>query len=162
MLLQQPGLCMKRQKQAIIFRPTSAEDIDVLYDLLNDLPAQGKRFFHPHPFDKATIAQICLPQKDRYFVMIVGTTMVGYSMLRFFGYETPSLGCCIRRGYERKGYGTKLAQWTINKAKELGCQQVILKVYKANEAAVRLYQDVGFTITGEIPETKELTMTITF
>jgi len=84
--------------------------------------------------------------------------IIGYSFLRFFGYETPSFGCCIRNGYEKKGYGMILTKWTIEKAKKLGFNKVILKTYKENIPAQKIYKKIGFKIIGETEDKKQYKM----
>lgn len=151
---------MKNKVSTLNFRSIKKEDTGELYTLLNGLSDEAKQFFHPHSFDKKTISQICTSKKDHYFVMIQDNTIIGYSFLRLFGYEIPSFGCCIRNGFENKEYGTILTQWTIKKARELGYPKVIIKVYKENEVAFRMYKKIGFKITGENKDTKEFYMEI--
>lgn len=153
---------MNGESNSLTFRSVSKDDVDELHDLLNNLTERKKNFFHPHPFDKKTIKEICSSTKDHYFVMLLNKKIIGYSMLRLFGYEIPSFGCCIRTGYEQEGYGTMLTQWTINKAKELGYHKVILKVYKENDSAFKMYKKIGFQVTGEIKSTNEIKMAMTF
>ena len=142
-----------------IIRRVTPKDVPGLVDLITTLSPQSKRYFHPHPFDEPTIIELLSQSsKDMYFVQILDGTIIGYSMLRFFDHPTPSLGCCIRRGYEGKGYGTKLTQWTVRTARDLGHTRVILKVYKENQRAVHMYSKVGFSRYDESPETKELYM----
>lgn len=149
---------MERQETRINFRPVKEKDIDDLYVLLNELTNDAKNFFHPHSFDKKTIAEICTSGKDHYFVMIIDGKILGYSMLRLFGYKVPSFGCCIRTGYSGMGYGSMLTAWTVKTAKELGYEKVILKVHKDNTFAFQMYKTLGFTITGEIPAKNEIKM----
>ena len=126
--------------------------------MLNELTPDAKKFFHPHPFDKKTITRICTSGKDHYFIMILNGKIIGYSMLRLFGYKIPSFGCCIRRGYDGMGYGSMLTAWTVKEAGELRYEKIILKVHKNNTFAFQMYKAIGFTITGEIPEKNEIKM----
>jgi ribosomal-protein-alanine N-acetyltransferase len=151
---------MKKKGDAIDFRPVNGGDVDEVYELLNDLTEQSKHFFHPHLFDRKTIVDICSSGRDHYFIMTVNGKIVGYSMLRLFGYSIPSFGCCIRNGYERRGYGTMLTRWTLEKAKELGYTKVILKVYEDNIIAFRMYKKIGFTTIGKNVKTNEIKMAI--
>jgi len=153
---------MRVQEDSFVFRTIKKSDANELYRLLNDLSADTKKFFHPHPFDLKTITKICTAKKDHYFVMEQNDTIIGYSFLRLFGYATPSYGCCIRKEYQGKGYGIALTRETLKKAKELGYPRVILKVYKENEAAFKTYKNVGFEIVGETDDKKQYKMEITF
>ena len=51
-----------------------------------------------------------------------------------------------------------LSRWTINKAREIGYKKIILKVYKENERAFRMYQKTGFKVIGETEDTDEINM----
>ena len=145
-------------KRSLLIRNIKEKDTKELYELLKEGDDEMKQFFHPHLFDMKTVSEICKSQKDHYFIMILKDKIVGYSMLRLFNYETPSFGCCIRTGYQRKGFGTILTEWTINKAKKLGYRKVILKVYKSNKNAFRIYKNIGFIIVGETEDKKQYKM----
>lgn len=143
---------------SIIIRTFEDRDVDELYGLLQQLSENDKRFFHPHSFDLKALREICSSKKNHYFIIALGEKIIGYSFLRLFGYEIPSFGCCIRDGYENKGYGTILTRWTINKAKELGYNKVILKTYKENIPAQKIYKKTGFKIIGETEDKKQYQM----
>ncbi len=151
---------MNKNKQEFspIIREVKEKDAKEIFNLLNDLDSETKNFFHPHPFNFETINSICKSQDDHYFVMILNKQIIGYSFLRLFGYKIPSLGLVIKRGFTRKGYGTILMNWTINQARHLGYKKVILKTYKENYPAQRLYKKFGFTIFGESKDKREYRM----
>ena len=150
---------MKKETQ-IYIRQAKENDVDGLYDLLNGLSVQNKQFFHPHPFDKKTLSEICSGKNDHYFVMSLNSQIIGYSMLRLFGYKIPSFGCCIHEKYQYQKFGTILTTWTINKAKELGFKKVILKTYKQNIPAQKLYEKIGFKTIGITEDNKQYKMEI--
>ena len=130
------------------FRRINEKDVDELYSLLNELTSKAKSFFHPHQFDKKTLSEICSrDNKDYYFVLIFDRKIIGYSMLRLFGTTIPSFGCCVRSGFEGRGYGSALTAWTINKSKELGYDKIILKIHKENIFAFQMYKRAGFIVT---------------
>jgi len=149
-----------KNKQEVDFFIRSIEENDAMdiFNLLNDLDEKTKIFFHPHSFDFKTISNICRSKTDHYFVIFLKDKLIGYSFLRLFGYEIPSFGIVIRRGYTERGYGTILSRWTISKAKELGYKKVILKTYKENFHAQKIYKRIGFKIVGESEDKKEYKM----
>jgi len=108
--------------------------------------------------NRKKLKNICSGKKEHYYVMILDNQIIGYSMLRFFGYKIPSYGCCIHKNYQERDYGNILTKWTLERAKEMGCEKVILKVYKDNIKAFNLYKKIGFEIECEIPETNEIKM----
>jgi len=145
------------KKNSIVFRELRENDITGLLELLTELDDESKRFFHPHPFDIKTLMDNC-KSKDHYFVMNKNDLIIGYSFLRLFGYKTPSYGCCIRKGYENKGYGNILTELTVKKAKELGYSKIILKTYKENLSAQKIYIANGFKTIGETEDKKQYKM----
>ncbi len=142
----------------IEFRAITKNDVNELYELLNTLSEEAKMFFHPHQFDKKTLEQICNSTKDYYFVLTKKKKIIGYSMLRLFGYNIPSFGICIRNGHEKQGYGRLMTEKTIQKALQLGYKEVILTIHKENVRAIHLYAKTGFDITIHNPKTGEIKM----
>jgi len=149
------------KKESITFRELKEKDVNELLDLLQNLSDINKKYFHPHKFDTKTLIDNC-KSSDHYFIMLLEDKILGYSFLRLFGYEIPSFGCCIRNGFENKGYGSIITNWTINKAKELGYSKVILKTYKENVSAQKIYQKNGFKIVGETEDKKQYLMELQF
>jgi ribosomal-protein-alanine N-acetyltransferase len=135
------------------FRRISINDVEELHQLLNNLTDRAKFFFHPHPFDKEIIEEICLStNEDHYFVLTLDKKIVGYSMLRLFGHEIPSFGCCIGTGFEGKRLGSALTVWTVNRARDLGYKKIILKIHKDNTHAFQMYKRAGFVVTEILDE----------
>lgn len=150
----------KAQNESLLIRKVQKNDVDDLHTLFKELSEEDKQFFHPHPFDKQSLKEICNSVKDHYFVMIFSNKTIGYSMLRFFDYKIPSFGIYIHNSFRNMGYGTFLTQWTLNKAKQLGCKKVILKTYKNNIGAQQIYEIVGFVIVGETEDKKQYRMEV--
>ncbi len=78
----------------------------------------------------------------------------------FLKANQPGLGSHVgNAGYmvapEAKGkrVGRTMAEWSIEESRRLGFKSIQFNfVVKSNEIAVKLWQDVGFEIIGEIPE----------
>jgi ribosomal-protein-alanine N-acetyltransferase len=51
----------------------------------------------------------------------------------------------VRPEYRRQGLGKRLAQHVLVQAKSLGCVRATLEVRPSNEAALKLYQGLGFS-----------------
>jgi RimJ/RimL family protein N-acetyltransferase len=92
--------------------------------------------------------------------MFFNNKLVGYSFLRLFGYKIPSYGVIIKNHYRARGFGTILSKWTIDKAREFGYNKVILKTYKENISAKKIYEKLGFKIVGETEDKKQFKMEI--
>ena len=132
-------------KNSLFFKKLTKEDLKDLNELLQNLSIKSKKFFHPHRFDLKTLYTLFENNRDYYFVMKLEKKIIGYSFLRFFGYE-------------KKGYGMILTKWTIEKAKKLGFNKVILKTYKENIPAQKIYKKIGFKIVGETEDRKQYKM----
>lgn len=65
--------------------------------------------------------------------------------------ETPSFAISLYKKYRGKGIGTELMRRMLELLKEQGYQKASLAVQKANYA-VRMYEKVGFKVTGENTE----------
>ena len=59
-----------------------------------------------------------------------------------------SLGMGVLRQFRGKGLGRRLAEQTIQEARQLGIERIELGVYVSNAAAVSLYQKLGFATEG--------------
>lgn len=145
-------------KKSWLIRDIQEADAKELFDLLDSLDTKTKSFFHPHPFDFNAICDICKSKQDHYFVMVLDNHIIGYSFLRLFGYEVPSFGIVIKKGFTGKGYGAILTKWTVDKARALGYKKVILKTYKENLRAKKLYEKIGFKIFGVTEDKKQYVM----
>lgn len=141
-----------------VIREIQHTDAKELFGLLNNLDTKTRSFFHPHPFDFDTICEICKGKQDHYFVMVLEKRIIGYSFLRLFGYSVPSFGIVIRNESTGKGYGTILTQWTVDKARALGYEKVILKTYKENLQAKRMYEKIGFKTVGVTEDNRQFLM----
>lgn len=109
--------------------------------------------FHPHPFDNDTAEALCEAweyDEDLYYVMDYGDQILGYAMLRGWdeGYiNAPSLGIAIHPEYRGKGLSKLFMDFLHKSAEAKGAERVILKVYKDNIPAVKLYKKIGYKFT---------------
>jgi ribosomal protein S18 acetylase RimI-like enzyme len=58
------------------------------------------------------------------------------------------LGMGVLREFRGKGIGRRLAEATIDRARELGLQKIELSVYSSNAPAIALYRELGFVQEG--------------
>ena len=63
------------------------------------------------------------------------------------GYEVPSLGLCVRPGYQGKGLGPALTYHLLATARLKGARKMILKVKRDNPTAIAMYAQIGFALT---------------
>lgn len=117
--------------------------------------------FHPHPFDAPAAARIIERvgiTQDRYFGAFDGPGLVGYGMLRGWdeGYDVPSFGVCVLPSARGHGVAKALLDWAVAQAIECGAERMMLKVYKTNQPAFRLYERAGFAFAPHAEDPSQL------
>ena len=101
-----------------------------------------------------------LTHQDRIFlVAIVGGEVVGYGGVWLIIDEAHVTTLAIAESARRQGIGELLMIDLLNKSKEAGMVCSTLEVRAGNEAAIHLYEKLGYTIAakrkGYYPDNKE-------
>jgi len=69
------------------------------------------------------------------------------------GSHVGNAGYMVAPGNYGKGIGRQMAEWSLDEARRLGFTAMQFNfVVKSNTYAVKLWQDIGFEIIGEIPD----------
>lgn len=79
--------------------------------------------------------------RDTFFFLFDQQELIG--SILFVGNYIQSLG--VAKAYQRKGHGTKLSTFAINRILERGYDCVELNTLPGNDAAERLYRKLNFT-----------------
>ena len=96
-------------------------------------------------------ADYCMVVEDNGRVVGAAWTRIMYD----YGHvddETPSFAISLYREYRGQGIGTKLMQGMLELLKNKGFRRASLAVQKANKAAIRVYEKVGFRTVDENAE----------
>lgn len=135
-----------------LLRPEHESGLKVFFAQL--VAAKLDKRFHPHPFTEAEATIRCnYTGKDLYYVVVMDNNqIVGYGMLRGWeeGYEIPSLGIALLPSASGMGLGTAFMHFLHVAARQRGASQIRLKVYPENQAAVALYQKLGYRFEEQI------------
>lgn len=118
-----------------------------LFRVLGDDPQA--RGFHPHPFDATNARRVCRYQgPDLYYIAATGRKVIAYGMLRGWdeGYERPSLGLAVHPSERDRGLGRAMMLFLHAAARARGCEEILLKVYESNAAALELYRSLGYEL----------------
>jgi RimJ/RimL family protein N-acetyltransferase len=100
--------------------------------LPDELSAEGNHFY--------LIKDESIPETVGGINLIVGGGKL--DPIAFIGY------IIIDEPHRNKGYGTQALQAVEIKAKALGVRRIALHVFSHNQAAKRLYEKMGYSITG--------------
>lgn len=132
------------------FRLATESDTDALLRFM-----QAYYAYDGHGFDeaKARIALTALLRDSNFgraWLILDGDNPVGYIVL-CFGYSLEWLGrdsfvdeFFLREEYRGRGWGRKTVEFIEDEARKIGIRAFHLEVVEGNEAALALYQRMGF------------------
>ena len=119
----------------------------------DDFPACMALFGRQCPFSKTCFEQREAGNREAYAMYLKGKIIAECHLV----YENPEYGTIpgkrayfsrmvTKKAFRRQGYGTKMAQFILALAKEKGYEEIALGVDCNNDAALHLYQNLGFTV----------------
>jgi ribosomal protein S18 acetylase RimI-like enzyme len=127
--------------------PEIEESVRLFFEALQS--AGDNKHFHPHPFDDENAHRLShYGGKDLYYLVTDGVESFAYGMLRGWdeGYEIPSLGIAVHPHKRGMKVGRMLMEFLHVAARARGCKEIMLKVYKNNTSAVKLYESLGYVL----------------
>jgi diamine N-acetyltransferase len=153
--------------RAAIIRSLKESDKDSLYNYLQNLSAESRSRFGPHPFDQQTINSICeQPDKNiqRYIAVDKSTSVIVAYMLiqqgmieadlqryaqrnQFFLHDTTvTYAPSVADDWQSSGLGTAMVNMIENELKNRGMRHIILwgGVQATNLKAVNFYKKNGY------------------
>ena len=108
-------------------------------------------FFHPHPYTPKSLEEVIRLSEegvDEYWVGLRGSEIAQYGLLRGWqeGYTRPSLGIAVAPGYRGLGLARALMVYLHQRAIARGAMEIILKVNRRNQTAIKLYLALGYKL----------------
>ena len=131
----------------MIIDTVTLKDLDEIYNL-------EKRSFKKDSFSKELI--INLIKKNTYFFKLIddelSNNIIGFIIIIQDQEERVNLiNFLIGKGERKRGYGSFLLKYTLNKVKALGkIETIVLNVNSNNKAAISMYQKFNFRIVQRI------------
>ena len=162
-----------RDGRTATVRPLRATDVEPLATYFQSLSPATRRFYGPHPFDRATAEKLVTsldPATTLRFIAILDdggpnaaiigymilTRQIGASDLARYGDRIRPEVCAsfapsIADAYQEQGIGTAMARHVLACARKLGLKQVILMggVQATNDRARHFYAKLGFREVGD-------------
>lgn len=141
----------------IEIRKAQEEDKPAIWGIIKAVIAGGDTYvFPPDSAEDEMLAYWFSPDKHTYVALIDGKT-VGTLFLKAnqpgLGSHVGNAGYMVAPGNAGRGIGRQMAEWSLDEARRLGFRSMQFNfVVKSNKYAVKLWQDIGFEIIGEIPE----------
>jgi GNAT superfamily N-acetyltransferase len=136
-----------------------AEDRDkpAIWQIIKAVIAGGDTYvFAPDASEEDMMAFWFTPDKHNYVAELDGEVVATFWLRA----NQPGLGKHIGNAAymvaptaHGKGIGKKIALWSLDEARRLGFESMQFNfVVKSNSVAVKIWQDIGFQIIGEIPD----------
>lgn len=117
------------------YRPMLEGDLDVVMQI--------EPTIYSHPWTRGNFLD-SLHAGHQAWVMMQNETMVGYAVVMIVLDEAHLLNMSIAAPFQKQGLGRQLLVSIINHAKLNGIANIYLEVRASNEAALALYQKMGF------------------
>jgi len=116
--------------------------VDDLVDVLHN-----ERRAYSHPWTEG-IFKDAIESGYECWLLFCDEKNIGHGILSFGAGESHLLNVCINPEQQGKGFGRKLVEHLLLKARDTKAQSVFLEVRASNLAAYSLYLDLGFNDIG--------------
>ncbi len=100
------------------------------------------------PWSKDALLSLIRQQNIIFRVMLLDDEVIGYYSFQKVFDEGYINNIAIKREYQSKGYGTKLFEDLIERAKKFEVNALTLEVEVDNDRAIKLYKKFGFQEEG--------------
>ena len=144
-------------KAKVVIRKARKKDHDSIWEIIRPVIAAGDTYvFAPDSSKEKMLEYWC--GKDKYtYVALIGDKVAGTFILKD---NFPDLGSHVANAsymthpnYAGQGVGKTMGRFSLEEARKLGYKAMQFNiVVKTNERAIRLWEQLGFEIVGEIPE----------
>ena len=138
-------------------RRAAREDEPQIWEIIKAVIAAGDTYvFSPDSPKEKMLAYWCGKDKKTY-VALIENKVVGTFFLKDnqpdLGAHVANAGFMVLPEARSTGVGKRMAEFSLEEARALGYRAMQFNfVVKSNAVAVKLWQDLGFEIIGEIPE----------
>jgi len=125
----------------LTIRPMTADDLDgVLLLEETSFSDAWSRALYEHELNDNRLSRY------RVVVPVDSDEVIAQGGWMLFGDEAHILTIAVQPEYRGQGIGRWLLLHLIDEAREAGCSGIVLEVRPSNEAALRLYESLGFVM----------------
>lgn len=124
----------------IVIKPLTEEYVDAVCELEKEAFSM--------PWHKESFMEMIFNKDAKYLVAICDGKVVGSCGMRNIVGEGDISNVVTDQAYRRQGVGRKMLEKLLKEGIEMGIEAFTLEVRKSNEAAIRLYEQLGFVTEG--------------
>ena len=142
-----------RNHQTLVVERLSRTEPAALARFHDALSPHSRGHFWPHAYDATTLDRLRERDacgNDRIYVLQAGVEVVGYFFLWEFTDPVPVMGIGLADAWQGQGLGAPMIGVLVDDARATGRRGIDLTTATTNDRALRLYQKVGFILSGEI------------
>lgn len=139
------------------FRPAHATDRKALWDIIRPIIRKGGTYAFSPDITEQEMMDYWMGTDKRIFVAEMEGEIVGTFFIKAnqpdMGNHVCNAGFMVAEEHAGKGIGRQMGIFALEEAKRLGYLAMQFNfVISTNLAAIKLWQDLGFNILGEVPE----------
>jgi len=137
------------------FRIAKIQDAPVVQEIYNEHIRGGRSTMDRQVKSLADIQAWFENFTDRELVVVLeeGDYILGWGIIKRYsdriGYARACETAVYLRSRElRKGYGTMIKKWLIDKCRELNYHHMVAKIFSVNEASIAYNRKLGYELVG--------------
>jgi ribosomal-protein-alanine N-acetyltransferase len=131
-------------RPAVFLERARGDDLDALLEL------ERRSFTHPwtaqHFKEELAPPGTLLVLRSPAPPFAPGRGIVAYTAFRLLGEELSVLNLAVSAPYRRRGLGRWLLSFSLDSGSRRGARRAFLEVRRSNQAALALYQGLGFQV----------------
>lgn len=100
------------------------------------------------PWSRASFRNLLERRDADLWVAVLDGRLLGYAVVWYMADQAELGNLAVDPDARGRGYGSRLLEWALERARERGTVQIFLEVRSSNEAAQALYARHGFVSAG--------------
>jgi L-amino acid N-acyltransferase YncA len=141
----------------IVIRKAQDADFDSIWQIFRQVVEAGDTYVYDPETTKEQARSIWMSDGVVTYVACIGEQVVGTYILKpnqpGLGSHIANAGYMVRADAASKGLGRAMCEHSLSEARKAGFSAMQFNmVISTNEAAVALWQKLGFTIVGTLPK----------
>ena len=147
------------KKRDLAILPCAIRDYQVVAEIYNEYISDGNATMEENFKSADDIARWVahFNSRERLYVLKKDKRVLGWGIIKRYsdrgGYRFAAETAIYITSQElRKGYGSQMKKYLIDKCKDLGYHHLVAKVFAHNEASIRYNIELGYSIVGRQKE----------